>query len=78
MTDKLLGKIIEEDDYQNSIFNAHYSFSHPLSQRLFDAIRKHQPMKLSELFIFTKDREIIAYAMELANEYAKQKMKQRN
>lgn len=74
MSDELLGKIIEEDDYQNPIFDFDMTFSHPLSQKLYDTIKTHSLCSLTQVFETTKDRDLLAYAMELANNYAFEKL----
>lgn len=71
MNELVVGELLENDEWE-LLHQGATSQSERL-QELLDAIKKHKPLNLSDLFTSTKDRKLLTYAMELMNIYAEQR-----
>lgn len=70
-----LGGIIENDEWESHLLDVPEQFELAENKKLVEKIKLYKPNSLSELYELTRDREIIAHAMQLANDYVNQKIK---
>ncbi len=67
----ILGSIIENDQWDHPIFEYDHKNLSGLDEKLYNAIQEYKPISLTDLYLKTKDREILGHAIYLANEYKK-------